>query len=52
MVAIGNGIVNSYRDETYDALFWSGCISEVVLMFTVIILVKKIKNKTLEIKDL
>ena len=52
MVAIGNGVVNSYRQEAYDILFWIGCASEVVLMLSVIMVIRKIKDKTQEIKDL
>lgn len=52
MVAIGGGLVNSYRYEIYDIVFWIGVISELVLMVSVILTIKKIKNKTREIKDL
>ena len=52
MIAIGNGVVDSYRNEIYDSMFWIGCISEIILMISVMVVVKKIKTKTNEIKDL
>lgn len=52
MVAIGGGLVSSYRQEIYDIVFWIGVISELVLMVSVVLTIKKIKNKTREIKDL
>jgi hypothetical protein len=33
-------------------VFWMGVLSELVLMISVIFTIKKIKNKTREIKDL
>ena len=40
MVAIGSGLVNSYRQEIYDIVFWIGVISELVLMVSVILTIK------------
>ena len=52
MVAIGGGLISSYRQEIYDTVFWIGVISELVLMISVVFTIKKIKQKTREIKDL
>ena len=52
MVAIGGGLISSYRQELYDIVFWIGVISELILMTSVIFTIKKIKQKTREIKDL
>ncbi len=52
MIAIGGGLVNSYRQEIYDIMFWIGIISEVILMISVIFTIRKIKIKTKEIGDL
>jgi len=52
MVAVSSGVINSYRNEVYDVMFWIGCFSEIILMISVIIVVRKIKTKTNEIKEL
>jgi len=52
MVAVGGGLVSSFRNNIYDVIFWIGVISELVLMVSVVLAIKKIKNKTREIKDL
>ena len=52
MVAIGGGLISSYRQEIYDTVFWIGVISELVLMVSVVFTIRKIKQKTREIKDL
>jgi len=52
MVAIGGGLISSYRQELYDIIFWIGIISELILMLSVVFTIKKIKFKTREIKDL
>jgi tellurite resistance protein TehA-like permease len=52
MVAIGGGIISSFRQEIYDVVFWIGVVSELILMVSVIFTIKKIKSKTREIKDL
>ena len=52
MVAIGGGLISSFRQEIYDIVFWMGVLSELVLMVSIIFTIKKIKQKTREIKDL
>jgi len=52
MVAVGGGLVNSYRKEIFDVVFLLGMISEIVLMFSVVLTIKKIKLKTKEIGEL
>jgi hypothetical protein len=52
MVAISGSLISSFRQETYDIVFWIGVISELILMVSVIATIKKIKQKTREIKDL
>ena len=52
MVAIGGGLISSYRQEIYDAVFWIGVMSELILMISVVFTIKKIKQKTREIGDL
>ncbi|SFV70638.1 hypothetical protein MNB_SM-5-181 [hydrothermal vent metagenome] len=52
MVAIGGGLISSYRQGIYDTVFWMGVLSELVLMITVVFTIKKIKQKTREIRDL
>jgi hypothetical protein len=52
MVAIGSGIVNSYRDNILDIPFWVGFIIEAILLICIIIIIKKINLKTKEIGDI
>ena len=52
MVAIGGGLISSYRQEIYDTVFWIGVMSELILMMSVVFTIKKIKQKTREIGDL
>ena len=52
MVAISGGLISSFRQETYDVVFWIGVLSELILMVSVVFTIKKIKQKTREIKDL
>jgi uncharacterized membrane protein YvlD (DUF360 family) len=52
MIAIGSGLVSSYRDDTIDIVFWIGFLSEIVLSFMVTVIIKKIKLRTKRIKEL
>jgi len=52
MVAISGGLISSFRHEIYDIVFWIGVLSELILMVSVVLTIKKIKQKTREIKDL
>ena len=52
MVAISSGLISSFRQETFDIVFWIGVLSELILMLSVVFTIKKIKQKTREIKDL
>lgn len=53
MVAIGGGgLIGSYRSDNYDVIFYLGLFAEIVLMFTLVFIVKKIKIKTKEIGKL
>jgi len=52
MVAISGGLISSFRQEIYDVVFWIGVLSELILMVSVVLTIKKIKQKTREIKDL
>ena len=52
MVAIGGGLIGSYRKEIYDIIFWLGVVSEFILMISIIFTIKKIKSKTKEIRDI
>jgi hypothetical protein len=52
MVAIGGGIANSYRTEQFDIIFWLGLVIEFLLFIFIFAIIKKIKQKTREIKEL
>jgi len=52
MVAIGGGISNSYRTQQFDIIFWLGLAIEFLLFLFIFAIIKKIKQKTREIKDL
>jgi len=52
MLAIGGGLASSYRSNTFDALFWMGVASEIVMMFFGLAIVGKIKKITDEIEGL
>ncbi|NOQ32323.1 MAG: hypothetical protein GQ570_14535 [Helicobacteraceae bacterium] len=52
MVAIGGGLITSYRQQTFDVVFYIGIFSEFILMISVLFIIKKLKSKTKEIKDL
>ncbi len=52
MVAIGGSITNSYRILQIDIVFWLGLVIEFLLFIFIFAIIKKIKQKTREIKDL
>jgi len=52
MVAISGSLISSFRQEIYDVVFWTGVLSEFILMLLIVFTIKKIKQKTREIKDL
>jgi len=52
MVAISGSLISSFRQEIYDVVFWIGVLSEFILMLLIVFTIKKIKQKTREIKDL
>jgi hypothetical protein len=52
MIAIAGGIISSYRHENFDVIYYLGILSEIILMISVVLLIKKIKSKTKEIGEL
>ena len=52
MVAVGTGLVKSYRLELFDLIFYLGVGVEMILVILSVIIVTKIRKKTKEIEEL
>lgn len=52
MVAVGGGLVSSFRANTIDILFWVGAFVFISLGVIAILIIHKIRNKTKEIGGL
>ena len=52
MVAIGGGLVSSFRKEVFDLIFWLGFIAEFILMVAVFNTTRMIKSKTIDLKEM
>lgn len=52
MVTICGSLVSSYRQDSFDIVFWIGVFFEFAIMISLLFVIKKIKRKTDEIGDL
>jgi len=52
MVAVGGGLVSSFRTDTIDVLFWIGAFVFLALGLIALVIIHKIRNKTKEIGGL
>ncbi|MFW6308274.1 MAG: hypothetical protein ACOC08_06500 [Campylobacterales bacterium] len=52
MVAVGGGLVSSFRTNTIDVLFWIGAFVFVSLGLIALAMIHKIRKKTKEIGEL